>query len=98
MHKPRVVEVQATSGVFPPQVEAEPIDGLAIAQSLEPLQHHHHRHDARCDRPPTDVPEQVCERLVREQPVTVAVQQSVDRRGRQALRAEPGAGPAARGW
>jgi len=88
MDESRVVEVQASSSVLPAQVESEAIDRLSITEAFNPLKHHHHRHQARRYRGPPDVLEQVGEGFVGEQPMALAVEQAVDRGGRQPLAAE----------
>ena len=85
-----MVEVETTRGVLPPQVEAESVNGLAITQPVQALQHHHDRYDSWRYRPTTDLAKQILEVFIGEEPVTLAVQQRVDRRRRQALSAESG--------
>ena len=83
VHEAGVVEGQATRGVLPAQVELEVVDGLAIAEPLESLQDHHRGDDARRDRPAAHVLEQVRERLVGEEAVTLTMQQLVNGRVRK---------------
>ena len=78
MHEARVVEVQPARRVLPSQVERDPVHRLAIAQPVEPLEHHHHRHDPGRHRPSADAREQIGERFVGKQTMALAVQQAVD--------------------
>src|SRR5665811_1894786 len=79
MHEPRVVEVQAARGVLPPGVEGEPVHGLTVTAALDPLQHHHHRHDHRRHAAPSYVGEQISEHLIGKQREALPVQHAVDR-------------------
>jgi hypothetical protein len=79
MHEPRIVEPQPARRVLPAQIEAEPLDRLTIRAPLQPLQHHHHRHDHRRHTVAPRIAEEVREHLIREQTVALAVQQPVDR-------------------
>jgi len=83
-----VVEIKATSGILPSQVEAEPLDSIAVAETLETLKHHHHRDNSRRHRPTTNLCKEVCEALVGEEPVALLVKQRVERRRRQMLAAK----------
>ncbi len=91
MHEVPVAELQPTSGVFPAQVKREPVDGLTVAQALQPLQHHHHGNDSRRHRGPANLREQIGEPLVWEQSMALPVQEAVNRRRRDVLLAETGA-------
>jgi hypothetical protein len=66
-------------GVFPARVEREPLRRLPIRELLEPLQHHHHRHDHRQHRAPPHIGEQIGEHLIREQVEALPVQHTVNR-------------------
>jgi len=77
------------AGVTPPVVEAVPLDGFAVAQALQPLQDHHHRDHRRRNAAPTPVTEQIGEHLIREQPVTLAMEHRIHRRFREQLPADP---------
>ena len=92
VHEAGVVKVQPAGRVLPPQVEAKAVHGLSVAQPLQPLQHHHHRQDARRYRPAPDAREEVPEVLLWKEPMTLRVQQRVDGRRREALVAEVPAG------
>ena len=61
--------------------------------ALQTPQHHHHRHDHRRHAAPAHIGEQVSEHLIREQPVTLPVQQPVDRLRRDPPITRPGRGP-----
>jgi len=75
--------------VLPAQIEGEAVHRLPVRAPLELLQHHHRCHDARWDRAPSPIGEQVGEGLVGEELVPLAVQQRVDRRLAHQLLAEP---------
>ena len=79
VHKPRVIEIQPPGRVLPPGIEREPVHRLPVTAALGPLQHHHHRHDHRRHRPAAHIIKQVSEHLIREQGVTLPVQDPVDR-------------------
>src|SRR5271165_3612882 len=79
----RVLDVQTTRRVLPAHVEREPIHRLPVGETLDPLQHHHHRDDARRHRPSPDLLVEVREHVVREKPVALGVEQAVDGRRRQ---------------
>jgi hypothetical protein len=64
VHEPGIVEVQTAGRILPSQVEGDAVRRLAIAQPLQPLQHHHHRHNPWGYRRSSDVGEQIGERLV----------------------------------
>lgn len=57
----RAVEVQPARRILPAGIETEPVHRLPIRQSLQPLQHHHHRHDHRRHTAPTHIGEQIGE-------------------------------------
>jgi len=51
MHEPGTIEAQPPGRILPPDVEREPVRRLPVRAPLDPLQHHHHRHDHRRHRP-----------------------------------------------
>ncbi len=65
MHEARKVELQPPGCVPPPPVESEPADRVSIAESCQPLQHHHHRHNPWPHRATTHVGNQVRKKLAR---------------------------------
>jgi hypothetical protein len=83
MDKPRVVEIQPARCVLPAHVERKPVHRLAVREPLQALKHHHDRDDARRHRAAPDVPEEIGEAVVREEPMALAVEQAVDRRRRE---------------
>lgn len=83
VHEAGVIEVEGSSRVFPPQVEGEWEDRLAIAHAMQALRHHHDRHDARWDRAAAHVGEQIGEGIVGKEPMRFAREKSMDRRRRK---------------
>ena len=79
VHKPRIVEIQTPRRVLPARVEREPLHRLPIRQALEPLQHHHHRHDHRRHRTAPHIGEQIGEHLIREQVEALPMQHTINR-------------------
>jgi hypothetical protein len=61
------------------RIEAEPLDRLAVRESIEPLEHHDHSHHGRGYRPPSPLVEGVAEGLVGEEVLPLTVQERVDR-------------------
>ena len=88
VHKPRIIEIQPAGGVLPARVERESLHRLPIRQSLDPLQHHHHRHDHRRHAAPTHIGEQIGEHLIREQVEALPMQHTVNRVRRHPVLAE----------
>ena len=88
MHETRIIEVQATGGVFPARVEREALHRLPIRKPLDALQHHHHRHDHRRHAAPAHIGEQIGEHLIREQVEALPVQHAVNRVRRDPALAE----------
>jgi hypothetical protein len=74
VHEAGIVVLQPSRCVLPPQIEGEPVHRLAVAQALNALQHHHHRHDPGRHRCSPNILEQVGEGFIRKQPVSFAVQ------------------------
>ena len=75
--RPPAGVVAADAGrVAPAVVEAVALDRLAVRQALEALEHHDHGHHRRRHRAPAVLVEQVGERLVGEEAVTLAVQKA----------------------
>lgn len=88
MDETRVGEVEPTSRILPSQVEREALNGLSIAQPLDALDHHDHRHDAWWHRAPTHIREEIGERLIRKEAVPFLMEDAVNRRLAQPFLAE----------
>ena len=66
---------------LPAQVEAEPVDGLGVAQAFEGLEDHDRRHDPGRDgrASPDGVQVEIGEVVVAEEPMAVVGQEPIDR-------------------
>jgi len=93
VHEARMVEIQPTRGVLPAGIKAEPVHRFPVAAALDALQHHHHGHDHRRHTAPTHLGEQVREHCIREQAVTLPMQDPINRSRADPAIAESGRRP-----